>query len=56
MEERGLKMSEAIGKRLEKEMMDSKIKELEALMEKVDLKKVSDEDIVRDIRRRRDEG
>jgi transposase len=55
IEKRGLKMSDAIRRGLENELKEAKVGELEAIMEKVDLKKLSDEDIVRDIRRTRDE-
>jgi len=55
LESKGIKMSEAIRRGLEKELRDAKLRELESMLMKIDFSKVSDEQIVRDIRETREE-
>ena len=55
LERKGIKMSEAIRRGLEKELKDAKLRELETMLRKIDFTKVSDEQIVRDIRETREE-
>ena len=55
LERKGIKMSEAIRRGLEKELRDAKLRELELMLRKIDLSKVSEEQIVRDIRETREE-
>jgi len=55
LESKGIKMSEAIRRGLEKELKDAKLRELETMLRKIDFTKVSDEQIVRDIRETREE-
>jgi len=55
LESKGIKMSEAIRRGLEKELRDAKLRELESMLRKIDFSKVSDEQIVRDIRETREE-
>jgi hypothetical protein len=55
LERKGVKMSDAIRRGLERELRDLRVKELEASLKNVDLSKVSDERIVRDIRETREE-
>ena len=55
LERKGIKMSEAIRRGLEKELRDAKLRELESMLRKMDFSKVSDEQIVRDIRETREE-
>ena len=56
LEKRGAKLSDAIRKGLEMELRRLKIGELEAVLREVDLSKVSEERIVRDVRETREEG
>jgi len=56
LEKRGAKLSDAIRKGLEMELRKLKIGELEAVLLEVDLSKVSEERIVRDVRETREEG
>ena len=55
LERRGVKLSEAVRRGLEKELKELKIKELESLLEKTELAKVTEDRIVRDIRETREE-
>jgi len=55
LERRGAKLSEAIRKGLEMELKELKVRELEAAIKRVDLSKVDEETIVRDIRETREE-
>ena len=55
LDRRGVNLSNAIRKRLEDELKLKKMEELEELLQKVDLSKVSDNDIIRDIRKTRQE-
>ncbi len=55
LERKGVKLSDAIRRGLEKELKELKMAELGSLLEKVDLSKVSEEQIVRDIRETREE-
>ena len=51
---RGVKLSEAVRQGLERELKDLKIKELRRQLEKVDLSKVDEAQIVHDIRETRE--
>lgn len=55
LERRGAKLSDAIRRGLEMELRELKIRELESALRGVDLSKVSEERIVRDIRETREE-
>lgn len=55
LERRGAKLSDAIRKGLEMELRELKIRELESKLRSVDLSKVSEERIVRDVRETREE-
>ncbi len=55
LERKGVKLSDAIRRGLEKELKELKMAELEALLKRVDLSGVSEEQIVRDIRETREE-
>ncbi len=55
LEKKGVKLSDAIRRGLERELRDLKMKELESLLAKVDLSKVGEEGAVRDIRETREE-
>jgi hypothetical protein len=55
LERRGAKLSEAIRKGLEMELKELRVRELEAALKRVDLSKVDEETIVRDIRETREE-
>ena len=55
LERRGAKLSDAIRKGLEAELKELKLKEAEAALRRVDLSKVDEERIVRDIRETREE-
>jgi len=55
LERKGIKMSEAIRKGLEKELKEAKTRELESMLRGIDFSKVSEEQIVRDIRETRQE-
>ena len=55
LERRGAKLSDAIRKGLEMELKELKAREMEAALKRVDLSKVDEERIVRDIRETREE-
>jgi post-segregation antitoxin (ccd killing protein) len=55
LERKGVKLSDAIRKGLERELKELKLKDLESKLEKVDLSRVSEKQIVRDIRETREE-
>jgi post-segregation antitoxin (ccd killing protein) len=55
LERRGAKLSDAIRKGLEMELRDLKARELEAVLRGVDLSRISEERIVRDVRETREE-
>jgi len=55
LEKRGAKLSEAIRRGLEMELKELKVKELRSALKKVDLSRIDDEMIVRDIRETREE-
>lgn len=55
LDRRGVNLSKAIRRGLEGELKLKKMEELEELLQKVDLSKVSDNDIIRDIRKTRQE-
>jgi hypothetical protein len=55
LERKGVRMSEAIRNGLEKELKDAKLRELQSTLKEIDFSKVSDEQIVRDIRETREE-
>ena len=55
LERKGVKLSDAIRRGLEKELKELKMAELETLLNRVDLSRVSEEQIVRDIRETREE-
>jgi len=55
LERKGVKMSEAIRKGLERELKEAKTRELESMLRGIDFSKVSEEQIVRDIRETRQE-
>jgi len=55
LERKGVKLSDAIRRGLEKELKELKIAELETMLKRVDLSRVSEEQIVRDIRETREE-
>ena len=55
LEKKGVKLSDAIRRGLEKELKELKMAELETLLKRVDLSRVSEEQIVRDIRETREE-
>ncbi len=55
LERKGVKLSDAIRRGLEKELKELKMAELETLLKRVDLSRVSEEQIVRDIRETREE-
>ncbi len=54
LERKGVKLSDAIMRGLEKELKELKVRELESVLKKVDLSKVSEKRIVRDIRETRE--
>lgn len=56
LERRGVKLSSAIRRGLERELNDLKAKDLEALLKEVDLSGVSEQEMVRDIRKTREES
>jgi len=55
LEKKGVKMSEAIRKGLETELKEAKTRELESMLRGLDFSKVSEAQIVRDIRETREE-
>jgi len=55
LERKGVKLSDAIRRGLEKELKELKMAELETMLKSVDLSRVSEEQIVRDIRETREE-
>ncbi len=55
LEKRGAKLSDAIRKGLEMELIELKVQELESMLHEVDLSKISQERIVRDVRETREE-
>ncbi len=55
LESKGVKLSDAIRRGLETELKELKVRELESMLEKVDLSKVSEKQIVREIRETREE-
>ena len=55
LERKGVKMSEAIRKGLERELKEAKTKELESMLRDIDFSKLSEEQIVGDIRETRQE-
>lgn len=55
LEKRGAKLSDAIRKGLEMELKELKVRELESMLHEVDLSKISEERIVRDVRETREE-
>jgi len=55
LEKKGVKLSDAIRRGLEKELKELKMAELETLLQRVNLSRVSEEQIVRDIRETREE-
>ncbi len=55
LERKGVRMSEAIRNGLERELKDAKLRELQSTLKEIDFSKVSDEQIVRDIRETREE-
>lgn len=55
LEKRGAKLSDAIRKGLEMELKELKVQELESMLHEVDLSKISEERIVRDVRETREE-
>jgi (p)ppGpp synthase/HD superfamily hydrolase len=55
LERRGAKLSDAIRKGLEMELKELKVKELESALKEVDLSRIDEERIVRDIRETREE-
>lgn len=48
-------MSDAIRRGLENQLREAKLKELQPMLKDIDFSKVSDEQIVRDVRETRDE-
>ena len=55
LEKKGVKLSEAIRWGLEAELKELKMKELKSMLQKVDLSRVSEHRLVRDIRKTREE-
>jgi len=55
LEKKGVKLSEAIRRGLEAELKELKMKELKSMLQKVDLSRVSERRLVRDIRKTREE-
>ena len=55
LERQGVKMSDAIRRGLEKELKEVKIREIESLLKEIDFSKVSEEQIVRDVREAREQ-
>jgi len=55
LEKKGVKLSEAIRRGLEAELKELKMKELKSMLQKVDLSRVSERRLVRDIRQTREE-
>ena len=55
LEKRGAKLSDAIRKGLEMELTELKVRELETTLQEVDFSKVTEEQIVRDVRETREE-
>jgi hypothetical protein len=55
LERRGLRISDAIRRGMEIELRELRTRDLESLLGKVDLSKVSEEQIVRDVRATREE-
>ena len=55
LERKGVNMSEAIRKGLERELKEMKTKELESILRGIDFSKISEERIVRDLRETREE-
>jgi formiminotetrahydrofolate cyclodeaminase len=55
LERRGARLSDAIRKGLEVELKELKVRELESAIKEVDLSRIDDERIVRDIRETREE-
>ena len=56
LEKLGVNISDAIRSGLERELKERKIRELQSVLERVDLSKVSEEEIVRRIRETREEN
>lgn len=55
LERRGAKLSDAIRRGLEMELKERRLQDLESRLREVDLSKVSEERIVRDVRESREE-
>ena len=55
LERQGVKMSDAIRRGLEKELKEVKIREIESLLKEIDFSKVSEEQIVLDVREAREQ-
>ena len=55
LERRGARLSDAIRKGLEAELKELKVRELESAIKEIDLSRIDDETIVRDIRETREE-
>ena len=55
LERKGIKMSDAIRRGLEKELKDVRMREVQSMLGQIDLSRVSEEQIVRDIRETREE-
>ena len=55
LEKKGVKLSEALRRGLEAELKELKMKELKSMLQKVDLSRVSERRLVRDIRKTREE-
>ena len=55
LERKGVKVSDAIRRGLERELKELRIKELESSLKKIDFSKVSEGQIIRDIRKMREE-
>jgi len=55
LEKKGVKLSDAIRRGLEAELKELRMKELKSMLQKVDLSRVSEHRLVRDIRKTREE-
>ena len=55
LDKKGVKMSDAIRRGLERELKEAKTREMESILRGIDFSKVTDEQIVRDIRETREE-
>jgi hypothetical protein len=55
LEGKGIKMSDAIRRGLEKELRDANLKDLQLKLKDIDFSKVSEDQIVRDVRETREE-